>query len=180
MAVCWINSNRWKSSKVIKNANISRQVWASIFWDAHGILFIERKNHQYQILYSIIGGFEGRNHSNRPQMKKKSALSPRQCTISPVDRNDSKTTWVALRIASSPSLFSRSSPQRLLAVCKPQNNAPWENTWLQWRTDIRTWRVFWGQKQIVQQKLHRIIKEALESLHDPWRRLCWWIKSISA
>ena len=61
----------------------------------------------------------------RPQMKKKkSALSPRQCTVSQVNRNDSKTTWIALQMVSALTLFSRSGPQQLLAVCQPQKNAP--------------------------------------------------------
>ena len=39
-------------------------------------------------------------------MKKKSALSQRQCTVSQVDHNDSKTTWIALQIASAPPPYS--------------------------------------------------------------------------
>ena len=41
---------------------------------------------------------------------KKSALSSRQCTVSQVNHNDDKTTWIALQIASEPSLSSRSGP----------------------------------------------------------------------
>ena len=52
--------------------------------------------------------------------EEKSALSSRQCTVSQIDRNDGKTTWIALQIASALTLFSRSGPQRLLAVCRPQ------------------------------------------------------------
>ena len=36
-----------------------------------------------------------------------SALSPRQCTVSQVDRNNGKTAWIALRTASGPTLFPR-------------------------------------------------------------------------
>ena len=45
----------------------------------------------------------------RPQMKKKkSALSPRQCTVSQVDRNNGKIARIALWIAS-PSTVSSGS-----------------------------------------------------------------------
>ena len=53
--------------------------------------------------------------------KEKSALSPIQCTVSQVIR---KTTRTAPQIASATTLFSRSCPQRLPDVCRPQKNAP--------------------------------------------------------
>ena len=112
-----------------------------------------------------------------PNEKEKSSLSPRQCTVSQVNRNDSKTTWIALQIASACTLFSRSGPQQQLAVCRPQKNVPSKEIWLQWRSDIGNWGVFWGQRQIVYQKEHWIVKEALESVYHPRRRLCGRIKS---
>ena len=62
--------------------------------------------------------------------EEKSALSPRQCTMSQVSCNDSKITWIALRIASAPTLFYRSGPQQLQAVCRAQKNAPGKEIWL--------------------------------------------------
>ena len=127
-----------------------------------------------QQLYSIISAFEGRNcQKTATNEEEKSALSPRQCTVLQVDGNDGKTTWIAFWIASLNSLSSRSGPQRQLAVCKQQKNA----IWLQWRSDIRNWGVFWGPRQIVLQKKHRIVRETLESVYHPRRRLCWWINS---
>ena len=41
-----------------------------------------------------------------------------------LDHNNGKTTQIALGIASVPTLFSRSGPQRLLSICRPQKNAP--------------------------------------------------------
>ena len=102
--------------------------------------------------------------------EKKGALSPRQCTVSRVDHNDSKSTWIALLIASGPTLLYRSGFQWLLAVCRPQKNAPGKEIWLQWRSDIRNWGVFCRQRQILLQKRHRIVKEALESAYNPRRR----------
>ena len=132
-----------------------------------------RKNHQKQILYSIIGAVEGRNRQKTATNKEeKSALS-----LSRVDRNDCKPTWIALRIASAPTLYSRSGPQRLLAAYRPQKNALGKEIWFPWRNDIGNCHVFWGQRQIVLQKRHRVVWEALKSVYHPKRRLCWWIRS---
>ena len=95
--------------------------------------------------------------------EEKSALSPRQCTMSQVNCNDSKTTWIALRIASAPTLFSRSVPQWLLAVFRPQKNAPGKEIWLQWRSEFGNRDVFWGQRQIV-------LKKGIESLEKRWNQ----------
>ena len=70
----------------------------------------ERKNHQQWTLYSIIGAFEGRNRQKTATNEEKSALSPRQRTVSQVGGNNSKTTWTALWTASISTLSSRSGP----------------------------------------------------------------------
>ena len=56
--------------------------------------------------------FEGRNHKKKTATneEEKGALSSRQCAVSQVGHNDSKTPWIALRIFSVPSLFSVSGP----------------------------------------------------------------------
>ena len=121
--------------------------------------------------------FEGRNHQNTTRNEEeKSALSPRWCTMSQVDQNNSKTIWFALWIASAPTLFSRYRPQRLQAVCRPQKNTPEKEIWLQWRSDIRNWGVFWGQRQIVLQKGIELLEKHCNQYHHR-RRLCCWIKS---
>ena len=61
---------------------------------------------------------------NNSHKWRKSALLPRQCTMSQVNRNDGKTAWIALHIVSVPTIFSRTGNQQLLAVCRPQKNAP--------------------------------------------------------
>ena len=103
--------------------------------------------------------------------EEKSALSPWECTVSQVDCNDGKTTWIALQISSAPTLLSRFGSQQ------PQKNAQGKEIWLQRRSGIGNWRVFLGQRQIVLQKKHQIVRDALESVYHPRRRLCWWIKS---
>ena len=121
---------------VITYTNISRQGFGLVFWDAQGILFIDyfekgrTINSKYYI--ALLVHLKEEITKKRPQ----NALSPRQCNVSQVDRNTGKTTRIALRIASTPTLFFRSSPQQLWAVCRPQKNAPGKEIWLQWRSDI--------------------------------------------
>ena len=108
--------------------------------------------------------FEGKNHQKMAtNEEEESTLSPRQCIMSQGDLNDGKTTWIALQIPSTPTLFSWSGPQQLLAVCRPQKNVPGKEIWLQWRSDIGNWGIFWGQKQIVLQK-------GIELLEKGWNQ----------
>ena len=52
--------------------------------------------------------------------KEKSAVPPRQWTLTQIHDNDGQIEWIKLRIASSPTIFSRSGPQRLMALCWPE------------------------------------------------------------
>ena len=103
------------------------------------------------------------NQKKATNEEEKSALSPRPW------QNCIK---LLLQIASTATLFSRSGSQQQLAVCRPQKNAPGKEIWLQWRSEIGSWGIFWGQRQIVLQKRYRIVKEVLESVYHPRRRLC--------
>ena len=97
------------------------KVLASVFWDAQGILFIVylETNSKYYIVI-LVHLKEKIEKKNPATNEEKSALSPRQYTVSQVDCNEVKTTWIALRIAFAPTLCSRSGPKQLLAVCRPQ------------------------------------------------------------
>ena len=127
-------------------------------------------NNEYYIAL-LVCSKEEITRKNSHKWRRKSALSPRQCTVSQVDYYDGKTTWIALWIASTTTLFSRSGPQQLLAVSRPWKNAPRKEIWLQWRSDIGNWGIFWGQRQIILQKRHRIVREVLGSVYHPRRRL---------
>ena len=87
--------------------------------------------------------------------KEKSAAPPRQCTVPHVHESDGQIEWIKLQIASSSTIFSRSGPQRLLALCWPEKNSPGKDIWLQWRNDCRNWSLFWEQRRIILQKRHR-------------------------
>ena len=107
----------------------------------------EGKNHQLRILYGVIGAFKERNCKKMtPNEQEKSALSPKQCTASQVDRNDVKITWIALWIAFPSTVFSGSVSQWLLPVYKPKKNTPGNETWLQLRSGSWNWSAFWGQR----------------------------------
>ena len=56
--------------------------------------------------------------------KENSAVPPRQCIVPQVHGNDGQIEWIMLQIASLPTIFSRSGPQRLLALCSTEKNAP--------------------------------------------------------
>jgi hypothetical protein len=62
----------------------------------------------------------------RLHLKKKSAVSSRKCTVSQINQNDGKIAWIRLLIASPSTVFSRSGPERLFSVCRPQKNACWK------------------------------------------------------
>ena len=73
LAVSWEDSSKWKPSKATKNANISRQgfglhILECARYFVHRLPW-EKKNHQQQILYSIIGAFEWRNCQKRRRKK---------------------------------------------------------------------------------------------------------------
>ena len=80
-----------------KTQSSAGKVMASVFWDAHGIIFIEYlekgKKHQQRLFQSSIGAFERRNRGKTaPFEEKESAVSSRQCTVSRVNENDDKIT----------------------------------------------------------------------------------------
>ena len=126
-------------------------------------------NSEYYIALLVLLKEETEKKKNPAQNEEeKNARSPRQCTVSQVDPNDGKTTWIAFRIASAPIQFSRSGPQRLLAVCRPKKNALGKKICLPWRSDIGNWGVFWWQRQIVLQKKKK--KKRIELLEKRWNQ----------
>ena len=81
------------------------KVWAFVVGDAQGIFFINYLekvrtfNSEYYI--ALLVRLEKEiNKKTVTNEEEKSALLPRQCTVSQVDRNDSKTIWIELWTAS--------------------------------------------------------------------------------
>jgi hypothetical protein len=50
------------------------------------------------------------NKKKWPYLKKKSAISSRQCTVSQINENDGNIPWIGLQIGSPFTAFSRSGP----------------------------------------------------------------------
>ena len=110
------------------------KVLFTVFWDAHGILFINflEKGRTINCEYymALLVRFKWELQKTTPNGEEKSALSPRQYTVSQVDRNNGKIARIALQIASPTTVFSGSHSQQLLPVCRPKKNAPGKEIWL--------------------------------------------------
>ena len=67
--------------------------------------------------------------------------------MSQVDRKDGKTTGITLRNATPDAILKMApSDYWLFADLKTASR---KEFWLQWRSDIVNWNVFWGQRQVV-------------------------------
>ena len=166
LTVSWVNSSRWNLSKVTKDANISRQL----------IDFLEKGRIIHSKYTVLLVHLKEEIAKIQLQIKKIKVPFHQDNVPSQVNRKNGKTTWISLWIASISTLFSKSGPQQLLTVCRPQKNAPWKEIWLQWRSDIGNWGVFWGKRQIALQK------KGIKLLVKCWNQCitlegdCWWIK----
>ena len=84
-----------------KTQTSAYKVWASVFWDAQGTLFIDYLekgrtiNSKYHIalLVRLKGESTKKTATNEDE---KSALSPRQCTVSQIDCNDGTHTILVI------------------------------------------------------------------------------------
>ena len=160
------------------------EVLASVFWDMQVILFIDylEKGRTINNKYykALLVRLKEEITKKWPRVKKKKVIfhqnnAPCHKSIAMMAKLHEITT--------TPTLFSRSGLQWLVAVCRPQKNAPGKEIWLQWRSDIRNWGVFWGQRKIILQKKHWIVREALESVYHLRRRLLMnkvklWLKVV--
>ena len=103
--------NRLKWPKMQTSAG---KVLASKMWDVQSILFIDYLekgrtiNSEYYIELLVHLNEEIKKKKNGHKWRRKSAFTPKQCTVSQVDCNDDKTMLIALWSASAPTLFSRS------------------------------------------------------------------------
>ena len=99
------------------------KVLASVFWDAQGILFIdyldkERTiNSKYYI--ALLVHLNEEIAKKQPHMKKKCSFTKCHKSIAMM----ANLHELHFELLPHP-LFSRSKPDRLMAVCRPQKNAP--------------------------------------------------------
>ena len=148
------------------------KVLASVFWDAQGILFIDylEKGRTIHSKYyiALVACLKEEITKKQPQMKKKKVLFhqdnvPYHKSISSMAKLYELHFELLLNPPYSQDLTL--SDYWLFANLKRMLQGK------RWRSDIKNWGIFWGPKQIVLQKRHRIVTEALESVHHPKRKL---------
>ncbi|KAF7284115.1 hypothetical protein GWI33_022574 [Rhynchophorus ferrugineus] len=93
-----------------RNSQLARFM-ASVFWDAHGIIFIDYLEKGMTINSDYYGLALLDRLTDKIAEKwlhlKKQKVSPRQCTVSQVSENDVKNLRIGLRIASSSTVLYR-------------------------------------------------------------------------
>ena len=157
-------------SKRPKTQQLAGKVMATVFWDTHGILFIDYlekgetiNSYYYMVLLDLLSA---EIKKKRPRMQKEKVLfhqgnAPCHKSIKTmVNLNE-----LSFELLPSPTIFSRSGPQRLLALCWPEKNALVKEAY------------FESKDESFYKKRHRKVIEALELIYYAWRKLCWWIKS---
>ena len=105
-------------------------------------------------------------------------VPPRQRAVSQVTKNDGEIVRIRLLTAAAPTVFSRSCPQRLLALCTTSKMTGREKISFRQRDDHRMWEVFCTSRQIILQKRYWNVRKTLDWLYHSSRELSWWIKTI--
>jgi hypothetical protein len=128
-----VDWTRWTESKAWKDSTVSWQGYGiSILGCAwYYILRLPWKGPDYQqrVSHSVIGAFKPLNDEikkKRPHLKKNKVRFFIKTTHRVTNQNDDKIAWMRLRIASPSTVFSRSGPQWLFSVCRPQKRY-WSN-----------------------------------------------------
>ena len=130
-----------------KSQTSAGKVLASVFWDVQGILFIDYLEKGRTINSEYYLEFLERLKEKIARLQKTATNEEKvifhqdNATCHKSIASMAKKYITALRIATTPTSFSRSNPQRLLGVCLPQKNAPGKEIWLQWRSNIGNWHL---------------------------------------
>nr|XP_040583488.1 protein GVQW3-like [Lepeophtheirus salmonis] len=94
-------------------------------------IIMENRTIKLQEIVVTLNLSKGRNYPEKTSFEEeKDALSQKQCTVSQVNKNNPKIGRIGYRIDTAPTVFSRSGPQRLLALRRTQKDDPWEEIWL--------------------------------------------------
>ena len=130
------------------------KVLATVFWDAQGILFIDylekgrtiNSEYHMALLVHLKEEITKKMATNKEE---KSALSPRQCTMSKVDCNDGKNymNCTSNCFCTHPNL--QIWPSATTGCLQTSKEWSRERDLASVRSDIRNWSVFWGQRQII-------------------------------
>ena len=118
------------------------KVLVSLFWDEQGILFIDYLekgrtiNSEYHIALWVF--LKEEITKKQPQMKKKKVLFHQDNALChKLIATMAKLHELRFNLLPHPLYSLHLAPQRLLAICRCQKNAPGKEIWLQWRSDIR-------------------------------------------
>ena len=143
---------------------------ALVFWDAHGILFIdylEKGKTIYSDYYmASLDQSSAEIKKKRPHtLKGKVLFYQDNASCHEPMKTMVKFNELSSKLLPHPPHSPDVAPQRLLALCWPEKNAPGKEIWLQWRSDYRNWGLFWEQRRIILQKRHRKVREAFEWMY---------------
>lgn len=109
-----------------KTQQSAGKVLASIFWDSHGILFIDYLEHgktiNKQYYCALLDRLDTEIKAKRPHMAKKKVLFHTRPFCSRYDR---QIEGITLRIGSPSTIFARFSTERLFPVSPVENLALW-------------------------------------------------------
>ena len=165
-----------------KTQTSAGKVLTSIFWDAQSIFLIDYLekgrpiNSKYYI--ALLVCLKEEITKKWLQMKKKKVLfhqdnAPGHKSITMM----AKLHELHFKLLSHPPYSPDLAPTDYWLFADRKRMLQGKVNWLQWRRDIGNWRVFWDQRLILLQKRHWIVRQLLESVYHPRRRLSWWIKS---
>ena len=167
-AVSWVDSRRWKPSKLTKDINISRQGILLIDYLEKGRTF----NNEYYVAL-LMRLKEEISH----KWRRKNSLSPRQCTVSRVDRKLHELHFeLLLRPLYSPDLAPATTGCLQTSKKKKKKKDP--------RKDLAPLKKWYRKPRcILRSKKNRSTKKGIELLEKHWDQCitlqadCEWIKS---
>ena len=152
------------------------KVLFSVFWDMLGILFIDylekgrTMNSEYYI--ALLVDLNEEINKKQPQMKKEKVLfhhdsTPCHKSIAMMAKLCELHFELLPHPPYPPDLVSRdywlfADLRKILQGKRFDSSECWNS--IEWRSNIGNWGIFWGQRQIVLQKKHWIVREALESV----------------
>ena len=170
-----VGESRSKRPKMQTSAG---KVLASLFWDAQAIFFINYLekgrtiNNEYYI--ALLVHLKEEFIKKWPRMKKKKVLFHQDNTL--CHKSMAKLHELHFKLLLHPSYFPDLAPsdywlfadlKRMLQGKRFGSN----------EEVISETEAYFEAKQIILQRRHWIVREALESVYHQGRRLCWWIKS---
>ena len=88
------------------------------------------ESNQQRLLYRLVGSSEGRNRPEKTLFEEENgALSPRQCTVSQVNKTAAKMVEWGFELLPHPSYFPDLAPSDYW-LFEELKDAPWKEIWL--------------------------------------------------